>query len=89
MLELDPQAVGQDSANWTTQRLATYLCQHTDIQVTQETIGVDLQAHDYVCKRPTWTDASAKPKRKPMRWATRQGRGSLSRCYRRRTAPRS
>ncbi len=55
VIELDPHEVGQDTANWTTQRLATYLCQHTGIEVTEETVRVYLHAHDYVCKRPTWT----------------------------------
>ena len=55
VIELDPHAVGQDTANWTTERLAEYLGQHTGIQVTQETARVYLHAHGYVCKRPTWT----------------------------------
>jgi len=55
VIELDPHEVGQDMANWTTERLAQYLGQHTGIQVTQETVRLYLHAHDYVCKRPTWT----------------------------------
>ncbi len=55
VIELDPHAVGQDTANWTTERLAAYLGQHTGIQVTEETVRVYLHAHGYVCKRPTWT----------------------------------
>ncbi len=55
VIELDPHEVGQDTANWTTERLAEYLGQHTGIQVTEETVRVYLHAHDYVCKRPTWT----------------------------------
>lgn len=55
VIELDPHEVGQDTANWTTERLAEYLCQQTGIQVTEETVRVYLHAHDYVCKRPTWT----------------------------------
>jgi transposase len=55
VIELDPHEVGQDTANWTTERLAEYLCKQTDIQVTEETVRVYLHAHDYVCKRPTWT----------------------------------
>ena len=47
--------VGQDTANWTTERLAEYLGQQTGVQVTEETVRVYLHAHDYVCKRPTWT----------------------------------
>jgi hypothetical protein len=30
-----------------------------------------LHAHDYVCKRSTWTDASAKLRRRPTTWETR------------------
>lgn len=55
VIELDPHEVGQDTANWTTERLAEYLGKHTGIQVTEETVRVYLHAHDYVCKRPTWT----------------------------------
>jgi len=71
VIEVDPHEVGQDTANWTTERLAQYLGQHTGILVTEETVRVYLHAHDYVCKRPTWTDASAKPSRKPITWETR------------------
>jgi transposase len=55
VIELDPHEVGEETANWTTERLAKYLAQHTGIQVTEETVRVYLHAHDYVCKRPTWT----------------------------------
>ena len=55
VIELDPHEVGQDTANWTTERLAEYLGQHTGIQITEETVRVYLHAHGYVCKRPTWT----------------------------------
>jgi transposase len=55
VIELDPHEVGQDTANWSTERLAQYLGQHTGIQVTEETVRIYLHAHDYVCKRPTWT----------------------------------
>jgi transposase len=55
VIELDPHEVGQDTANWTTERLAEYLGEHTGIQVTEETVRVYLHVHDYVCKRPTWT----------------------------------
>ena len=50
-----PHEVGQETANWTTERLAAYLGQQTGIQVTEETVRVCLHAHDYVCKRSTWT----------------------------------
>ena len=55
VIELDPHEVGQDTANWTTERLAEYLCEQTGIQVSEETVRVYLHAHDYVCKRSTWT----------------------------------
>ncbi len=34
VIELDPHEVGQDTANWTTQLLATYLSEQTGISVT-------------------------------------------------------
>src|SRR5216683_8041611 len=55
VIEVDPHEVGQDTANWTTERLAEYVGQQTGVQVTEETVRVYLHAHDYVCKRPTWT----------------------------------
>jgi transposase len=55
VIEGDPHEVGQDTANWTTERLAVYLGQQTGIRVTEETVRVYLHAHDYVCKRSTWT----------------------------------
>ena len=35
--------------------MAAYLAQQTGISVSQETVRQALHAHDYVCKRPTWT----------------------------------
>ena len=55
VIELDPHAVGQEAANWTTERLAAYLGQQTGIHVTEETVRVYLHVHGYVCKRSTWT----------------------------------
>jgi transposase len=55
IIELDPHEVGEETANWTTERLAEYLGQQTGIQPTQETVRGYLHAHDYICKRPTWT----------------------------------
>lgn len=55
VIELDPHEVGEETANWTTERLAEYLGQQTGISVTEETVRVYLHAHDYVCKRSTWT----------------------------------
>ncbi len=71
VIELDPHEVGQDTANWTTEKLAEYLGQHTGMLVTEETVRVYLHAYEYVCKRPTWTDAGARPKRKLTMWETR------------------
>jgi len=55
VIELDPHEVGVETANWTTEGLAAYLGQQTGIHVTEETVRVYLLAHDYVCKRSTWT----------------------------------
>lgn len=55
VIELDPHAVGVPSANWTTGLLAAYLAEHTGIAVSDERVRQALHAHDYVCKRPTWT----------------------------------
>lgn len=55
VIELDPHEVGVETANWTTEGLAAYLGQQTGIHVTEETVRVYLHAHDYVCKRSTWT----------------------------------
>jgi transposase len=55
VIELDPHTVGMDSANWTTGLLATYLAEQTGLAVSDETVRTALHAHDYVCKRPTWT----------------------------------
>ena len=55
VIEVDPHAVGIPSANWTTGLLATYLAERTGIAVSDETVRQALHAHDYVCKRPTWT----------------------------------
>ena len=55
VIERDPHAVGVRSANWTTGLLAEYLAGVTGIAVDPETVRAYLHAHDYVCKRPTWT----------------------------------
>jgi putative transposase len=55
VIDLDPHTVGIQSANWTTGLLARYLCTTTQLTVTAETVRLYLHAHDYVCKRPTWT----------------------------------
>lgn len=55
VVELDPRTVGVPAANWTTGLLAGYLARQTGVRVGQETVRLALHAHDYVCKRPTWT----------------------------------
>ena len=55
VIDVDPHAVGGQTANWTTGLLAAYLAERTDIAVSDETVRQALLAHDYVCKRPTWT----------------------------------
>ena len=53
-----------------------------------ETVCVYLHTYDYVCKRPTWTDAGERPKRKLTMWETPAGRGSLGWCHSTRTSTR-
>src|SRR5439155_4461285 len=89
VIELDPHEVGQDTANWTTERLADYLGQHTGVQVTQETVRVYFHAHDYVCKRFTWTLKRKAEEKADYVGNARLGRGSLSRYDRTRTSTRS
>ncbi len=55
VIELDPHAVGVQTATWTTGLLAAYLAERTGIAVSDEPVRQYLLAHDYVCKRPTWT----------------------------------
>ena len=55
VIERDPHEVGVHNANWTTRLLADYLARVTGITVDPETVRLYLHAHDYVCKRPTWT----------------------------------
>jgi transposase len=55
VIERDPHEVGVASPNWTTGLLAAYLARVTGITVDPETVRLYLHAHDYVCKRPTWT----------------------------------
>src|SRR6266566_2002832 len=88
VIEVDPHEVGQDTANWTTERLADYLGQQTGIQVTEETVRVYLHAHDYVCKRPTWTLRRKAEQKADYVGNARLGRGALSRYHRTRTSPR-
>src|SRR5713101_9795818 len=38
VIELDPHAVGQDTANWTTEVLADYLSRQTGVTVSLETV---------------------------------------------------
>jgi transposase len=55
VIDLDPHEVGVQSANWTTGLLAAYLAERAGIAVSDETVRQYLLAHEYVCKRPTWT----------------------------------
>jgi|SRR5579871_1217757 len=55
VIELDPHAVGVQSATWTTTLLAAYLAQATGQRTGIETVRRHLHAAGYVCKRPTWT----------------------------------
>ena len=55
VIELDPHEVGQETANWTTGLLASYLGEQTGIKVSLETVRTSLHSLGYVCKRPTWT----------------------------------
>jgi transposase len=88
VIELDPHEVGQDTANWTTERLAEYLDKHTGVLVTEETVRVYLHAHDYVCKRPTWTLRRKAEEKADYVGNARLGRGSVGRCHSTRTATR-
>jgi transposase len=89
VIELDPHEVGQETANWTTERLAAYLGQQTGIHVTQETVRVYLHAHDYVCKRSTWTLRRKAEEKADDVGNARLSRGSFSRYDDTRTSPRS
>ncbi|HZR40757.1 MAG TPA: helix-turn-helix domain-containing protein [Ktedonobacteraceae bacterium] len=86
VIEGDPHEVGQDTANWTTERLAVYLGQQTGIRVTEETVRVYLHAHDYVCKRSTWTLRRKAEEKADYVGNARLGRGSFSRYDRTRTS---
>ena len=86
VVELDPHEVGQETANWTTERLAAYLGQQTGIQVTEETVRVYLHAHDYVCKRSTWTLRRKAEEKADYVGNARLGRGSFSWYDRTRTS---
>jgi transposase len=55
VVELDPHAVGVNSANWTTGLLAGYLAACTGHPTSDETVRLALHRADYVCKRPGWT----------------------------------
>jgi transposase len=55
VIDLDPHDVGVPTPNWSTRLLADYLAKTTGVHVGLETVRTYLHAHDYVCKRPTWT----------------------------------
>ena len=80
VIELDPHEVGEETANWTTERLAEYFGQHTGVLVTEETVRVYLHAHDYVCKRPIWTVRRKAEAQADDVGNARLGSGALSWC---------
>jgi transposase len=55
VIDLDPHAVGVDSAVWTTRLLADYLARTTGHRTGIEAVRVHLHRLGYVCKRPTWS----------------------------------
>ena len=55
VIEVDPHAVGVDSAVWTTRLLANYLERVTGHRTGIEAVRVHLHRLGYVCKRPTWS----------------------------------
>jgi transposase len=55
VIEVDPHAVGVESAVWTTRLLAEYLAQATGHRAGIEVVRVHLHRLGYVCKRPTWS----------------------------------
>ena len=55
VIDLDPHAVGVDSAVWTTRLLADYLAAATGHRTGIETVREQLHRAGYVCKRPTWS----------------------------------
>jgi transposase len=55
VIDLDPHAVGVDSAVWTTRLLAGYLAAATGHRTGIETVREQLHRAGYVCKRPTWS----------------------------------
>jgi transposase len=54
VIELDPHAVGVESANWTTGLLAAHLARATGHRAHPETVRLALHQAGYVCKRPGW-----------------------------------
>ena len=55
VIDLDPHAVGVDSAVWTTRLLADYLAEATGHRAGIEAVRVHLHRLGYGCKRPTWS----------------------------------
>lgn len=88
VIAFDPHEVGQDTANWTTEKLAAYLGQHTSVLVTEDTVRVSLHAHDDGglasdldgCKRQAEEQADSVGN-------ARLGRGAFSWCHSTRTSP--
>ena len=55
VIERDPHELGIACATGTCELLADYLAEQTQVRVSAETVRLALHAHDYVCKRPTWS----------------------------------
>jgi transposase len=55
VIDLDPHAVGVDSANWTTGLLAAHLARTTGHATSDEAVRLALHRAGYGCKRPGWT----------------------------------
>jgi transposase len=54
VIDLDPHAVGVNSANWSTALLARHLAEVTEHTASIETVRLALHHAGYVCKRPRW-----------------------------------
>ena len=88
VIELDRHEVGQDTTNWTTERLAQYLGQQTGIVVTERRCASIYMPMTMSANAPPGR-CGAKPQRKRITWETPAGRGSVSRYHSPRTATRA
>jgi transposase len=53
-MEEGPRACGIDRPTWTAPLLAPYLCEQTDVAVSERTVRRGLAELGYVCRRGTW-----------------------------------